>query len=485
MVYHIEGKTGTWEIVIGLETHAQINSTTKLFSRSSNKFGEEPNSNVSLFDAAFPGQLPIINKKAVYQAVKTGIGINGDINKRSTFDRKSYFYPDLPQGYQITQFYNPIVWGGFLVIDNEDSERKNISIERIHIEQDAGKLIHDSHPALSLVDLNRAGVPLMEIVTKPDMRSPYEAMEYVRNLRALLKAIDTCDCNMEQGNLRCDANVSVRRLGSKELGTRCEIKNLNSIRNIGKAIEYESSRHVEMLEDGESVSQETRLYDAGVNKTYTMRSKEDAIDYRYFPDPDLGVLVVTDEILEKIKSDMPELPSQKKDRYMKDYGLSLYDANVIISSFEVSKYFESLVSKHNPKLVSNWMTVELFGRLNKVGKSIDDSPITFDMMSELLKFIETSVISGKTAKDVMDIMFETGNDPKKIIEDRGLRQVSDESEIAKIVDECLMQNNDKVKAYKGGQVKLFGFFVGQTMKLMAGNGNPAMINKILKDKLDS
>lgn len=483
MVRIVKGKTANWEVVIGLEVHAQINTKSKLFSRSSTEFGVGQNKNVAFFDIAAPGQLPVINKFAVKQAVKTGLGINGHINLVSNFDRKNYFYADLPQGYQITQLYTPIVENGHLDIELEDGSMKKIEIERIHIEQDAAKSIHDQHPSKSFIDLNRCGVALMEIVSKPDLRGSEEAVLYVKKLRSIVRALGTCNGDMEKSNLRCDANVSVRKVGEEEYGTRCEIKNLNSMKNIAAAIDYEAERHVEILENGGSIGQETRLFDALTGDTRTMRSKEDAIDYRYFPDPDLPPLHITEEFVREIKQSMPELPYEKKERYINELGLSEYDAGVLTSDSYISAYFEELIKKHDAKISVNWLTVELFGRLNKTNTFLEESIITADKLSKLLDLIVSNVISGKIAKDVLDIMLETGDDAEKIVEERGLKQVTDTGAIEKIVDEILAANGDKVEQYKSGKDKLFGFFVGQTMKATKGKANPQVVNEILKKKL--
>ena len=484
MSYIIEGKTGSWEVVIGLEVHCQIKSNTKLFSRSSTEFGKPQNSNVSFYDNAMPGQLPVINAYAVRQAVKTGLGLNAEFNMKSVFDRKNYFYQDLPSGYQITQFYYPIIKNGWLEIELENKTKKKIRIHEAHMEQDAGKSIHDQHPTLTLVDLNRSGVCLLEIVSEPDLRSPYEAMEYLKELRSLLRALDTSNADMEKGSMRCDANVSVRKVGDTKLGTRCEVKNMNSIKNVGEAIEIEAHRQVEILEDGGKISQETRRFNALTGETSTMRSKEDAIDYRYFPDPDLAPLVITQELIDEVKKEMPELPEAKKERYMVEYSISEYDAGVLTASTSISAYFETVVSKHNPKLTTTWITSELFGRLNKAALTIDDSPVSADMMIELLDLLEDNTISGKIAKDVLDIMMETKESPTKIVEEKGLKQVADTGAIEKIVDEVIANNSKQVEQYKAGNEKLFGFFVGQTMKASGGKANPKMINEILKKKLN-
>ena len=483
MVYNLEGKTGLWEVVIGLEVHCQVKTKTKLFSRSSTEFGSPQNTHVSFYDNAMPGQLPVINHEAVRQAVKTGLGLNAEFNMRSVFDRKNYFYQDLPSGYQITQFYYPIIKNGWLEIELEDKTKKKIRIHEAHMEQDAGKSIHDQHPSLTLVDLNRSGVCLLEIVSEPDLRSPYEAMEYLKELRTLLRALDTSNADMEKGSMRCDANVSVRRVGVEKLGTRCEIKNMNSIKNVGEAIEIEAKRQIDILEDGGEISQETRRFNALTGETTTMRSKEDAIDYRYFPDPDLAPLVITEELIEDVRKEMPELPEAKKARYIQEYSLSEYDAGVLTASTFISSYFEAVVAKHDPKLATNWITSELFGRLNKMALTIENSPVSAEMLIELLDLIKNETISGKIAKDVLDIMIETKQTAGKIVEEKGLKQVVDTGAIEKVIDEVIANNPKQVEQYKGGNERLFGFFVGQTMKASGGKVNPKVVNEILKKKL--
>jgi aspartyl-tRNA(Asn)/glutamyl-tRNA(Gln) amidotransferase subunit B len=483
MAYIIQGKSNNYELVVGCEIHAQVASNSKLFSLASTEFGATQNSQVSLIDAAMPGMLPVINEECVKQAIKTGLGINATINLRSSFDRKNYFYPDLPQGYQISQFFEPIASGGFVEINLEDGNKKKINIERIHLEQDAGKSIHDQDPNLSLIDLNRSGIALMEIVSKPDIRSPTEATEYVKNIRTLVRALETCDGDMEKGNLRCDANVSVRKVGEEKLGTRCEIKNINSTRNIARAIEYEAKRQVEILENGGIVDQETRLFDAISGETRTMRSKEDAMDYRYFPDPDLPPLTFAQEFVDAIKAEMPELPSAKKQRYILDYGVLEYDASVLTSSAKISDYFEKIVQKHEPKLSVAWLTTELFGRMNKLGMNFEDLKISAEKFTELLDLIKDGIISQKIAKDVLDEMFESGKNALQIVENKGFKQVSDFGAIEKIVDEVLEKNHNFVAEYKSGKEKLFGFFVGQIMKESNGQANPTVLNEILRKKL--
>ena len=478
----IQGKTGEWEIVIGLEVHAQVDSNAKLFSGASTEFGAEPNTQVSFVDAAMPGMLPVINGYCVEQAVKTGLGLNAQIHLHSVFDRKNYFYPDLPQGYQISQFLDPIVGKGSLVIDLPDGTTKTIGITRLHLEQDAGKSLHDQSPTASFIDLNRCGVALMEIVSEPEMRSAEEAAEYVKKLRNLLRYLGTCDGDMEKGSLRCDANVSVRKLGDP-LGTRCEIKNINSTRNILRAIEYEAARQVEVIEAGGRIDQETRLYDAGLNETRTMRSKEDAHDYRYFPDPDLPPLVISQAFVDNIRASMPELPDQKKERYIREFGLSPYDASVLTAEKQSAEYFETVVKGNDPKLASNWITAELFGRLNKLGLGIENSPVSAKEFSGLVKLMGDNVISGKIAKEVLDLMIESGKSAADIVAEKGLTQITDTGAIETIIDKIIAANPENVAAYRAGKDKIFGFFVGQVMKETGGKANPAAVNELLKKKL--
>lgn len=482
MTYTIKGNTGDWELVVGCEVHAQIATKSKMFSGSATEFGAEPNTQVSMVDAAMPGMLPVLNELCVEQAVRTGLGLKAQINLRSVFDRKNYFYADLPQGYQISQFLDPIVGEGTIILDMKEGATRAIGIERIHIEQDAGKSLHDQSPDSTFIDLNRSGVGLMEIVSKPDMRTPEEAGEFVRKLRSIVRYLGTSDGDMEKGNLRCDANVSVRKAGD-ELGTRCEIKNLNSMRNIINAIIFEANRQVEILEEGGAIKQETRLFDANTGETRTMRSKEDAHDYRYFPDPDLYPLVIEQSFVDKIKADLPELPDEKKEKYMNDLGLSAYDAGVIVADKTTAEFYEQVANDNDPKLAANWLTAELFGRLNKAGKSIEESPVSAENLSKLLQLISDDTISGKIAKDVLDEMMESGKDPSIIVEEKGLKQVTDTGEIEKVIDEVLAANQDKVEEYKSGKDKLFGFFVGQVMKASQGKANPAAVNQILKEKL--
>lgn len=486
----IEGNTGLWEVVIGLEVHAQVSSESKLFSASATAFGAEPNAQVSLVDAAMPGMLPVINKFCVEQAVRTGIGLNAAINLMSIFDRKNYFYADLPQGYQISQFSHPIVGEGYLDIDVSETESKRIRIERLHLEQDAGKSIHDMHPTKSFIDLNRSGIALMEIVTKPDMRTPEEAMAFVKKLRALLRALGTCDGNMEQGSMRADVNVSLHR-PNEPFGTRAEIKNINSVRFVGQAIRAEIARQLEILEGGGHVVQETRLYDPTRSETRSMRSKEDAHDYRYFPDPDLPPLRITEAFVARIRETLPELPDQKKQRFMDVYGLPAYDAGLITGDEEYVRYFETGVRvltentsadtlAKQAKMLANWMLVELFGALNRESLEIQQSKVTPEHLAELVQLIASNEISGKIAKDVFAEMFNTGHMPKHIVAEKGLTQVSDEGPIVAAIQHVFAAHPDKVQDYKSGQDKLFGWFVGQVMKATQGKGNPQMINDLLR-----
>lgn len=485
--YRIQGNTGEWEVVIGLEVHAQVTSNAKLFSGASAAYGGEPNSHVSLVDAAMPGMLPVPNRECLRQAVRTGMAINAQINRWSRFDRKNYFYADLPQGYQISQLYHPIVGEGEIEVTlNEkdpDSPTKKIGIERIHVEQDAGKLMHDQHPTMSFVDLNRSGVALMEIVSRPDMRSPQEAGAYLKKLRSILRYVGSCDGNMEQGSMRADVNVSVRKPGGP-LGTRTETKNVNSIRFMMQAIEYEAQRQIDLIESGGEVVQETRLFDPNKMETRSMRSKEDAHDYRYFPDPDLLPVELDDAFLEECRESLPELPDAKRKRY-EGMGLSAYNAAVLTAEAETAFWFEDLLGHGvDPKQGSNWLLSELFGALNKLGKSLDESPVNPAQAAELLGLVADGTISGSIAKQVFEIMLETGQGAAAIVEERGLKQTNDtgaiEAEIAKI----MAANEDKVAEYRSGKDKLFGFFVGQTMKAMQGKANPQVINELLKKALD-
>ncbi|RMF12802.1 MAG: Asp-tRNA(Asn)/Glu-tRNA(Gln) amidotransferase GatCAB subunit B [Alphaproteobacteria bacterium] len=489
----IQGATGDWEMVIGMEVHAQVISKAKLFSGAATEFGAEPNTQVSLVDAAMPGMLPVINRECVAQAVRTGLALGARINLYSVFDRKNYFYADLPQGYQISQYKYPIVGEGQILIELENGETKHVGIERIHLEQDAGKSLHDQHPEYTYVDLNRSGVALMEIVSKPDLRSPEEAAAYLRKLRTILRYIGTCDGNMEQGSMRADVNVSVRRPG-EPLGTRCEIKNVNSIRFVQQAIEYEARRQVDLIEDGGTVEQETRLFDPGRGETRSMRSKEEAHDYRYFPDPDLLPLTLDQTWVDDLGAHLPELPDAKRERFISQLGLSAYAASVLVAEKEHADYFEAVLdqlekseakpAKTFATQVANWITGDLFGALNKAGLSIAASPVSAPHAARLQKLIMDGVISGRIAKDVFEIMFETGDDPEKIVEEKGLKQVSDTGAIEGFIDEVLSDNADKAEEYRGGKEKLFGFFVGQVMKKTQGKANPKVVNELLRKKLD-
>ncbi|MCD8497734.1 MAG: Asp-tRNA(Asn)/Glu-tRNA(Gln) amidotransferase subunit GatB [Alphaproteobacteria bacterium] len=476
------GRTGEWEIVIGMEVHAQVIANSKLFSGSATAFGGEANNQVSFVDAAMPGMLPVLNRKCVEQAIRTGLGLNAVINNRSIFARKNYFYADLPQGYQISQYEHPIVGKGVIEIDLEDGTTKEIGITRLHLEQDAGKSMHDQHPTKSYVDLNRSGCALMEIVSEPDIRGADEAVAYLAKLRMILQYLGTCNGNMEEGSMRADVNVSVRKPGD-ELGTRAEIKNVNSLKAVQMAIDYEVSRQIELIEDGGAVDQETRLWDPAKGVTRSMRSKEDAHDYRYFPDPDLLPLEVANDWIEEVRGTLPELPDQKKHRFMKDYGLSLYDSSVLIAERERADYFETAAKGRDAKLTANWVINELLGILNKNDKDLSESPIAAEQLGGMIALISDDTISGKIAKDVFAIMYETGKDAAAIVEEKGLKQVTDTGAIEKIVDEVIAENPDNVAAYKSGKDKLFGFFVGQVMKKMQGKANPEAVNKLLKDKL--
>ena len=480
--YFIVRDQNIYEVVIGLEVHAQVTSNSKLFSGSPTKFGAEPNTQVSLVDAAFPGMLPVINEFCVKQAIKTGIGLKAKINNKSVFDRKNYFYADLPQGYQISQYKYPIVGEGNVTLDMPNGQKK-IGIERLHLEQDAGKSIHDIDPNSTLVDLNRSGVALMEIVSKPDLRSPDEVNAYIKKLRSIMRYLGTCDGNMQEGSLRADVNVSVRKKGSKDLGTRCEIKNVNSIKFMQMAIAYEANRQVDLIEEGKKIDQETRLFDTKKNETRSMRSKEDAHDYRYFPDPDLLPLEIDDEYINKIKLEIPELPDEKKKRFIDKFNLTPYEATILVSDIETSKYFEEVIKDSDVKLSTNWITGELFALLNEKGLDISDSPISSKNLSKLINFIKNGTISGKIAKTIFEIMAEKDEDPEKIINEKGLKQESNPEELEKLIDQILNDNQDKVTEYKSGKDKLFGFFVGQAMKVSGGKANPKLLNEILKTKL--
>ena len=477
----IKGATGDWEIVVGMEIHAQVSSRSKLFSGASTDFGGDPNSHVSLVDAAMPGMLPVINEECVKQAVRTGIGLKAQINHRSTFDRKNYFYPDLPQGYQISQYKAPIVGEGKVIVDVTPTEQIVVGIERLHLEQDAGKSLHDQSPTDSFVDLNRSGVALMEIVSKPDIRSAEEARAYVTKLRTILRYLGTCDGNMEQGSLRADVNVSVRRPG-EGLGTRCEIKNVNSIRFIGQAVEVEARRQIAILEDGGTIDQETRLFDPGRGETRSMRSKEEAHDYRYFPDPDLLPLEFDDAFVEELARDLPELPDEKKARFMRDYGIASYDAGVLVAERASADFYEAVAKGRDAKAAANWVINELFGRLNKEGLDITSSPMSAAQLGAIVDLISEGVISGKIAKDLFEIVWTEGGDPRELVETRGMKQVTDTGAIEAAVDAIIAANPDKVEQAKAKPTML-GWFVGQVMKQTGGKANPQSVNDLLKRKL--
>jgi aspartyl-tRNA(Asn)/glutamyl-tRNA(Gln) amidotransferase subunit B len=479
----IKGATGDWEVVIGMEVHAQVTAKAKLFSGASTAFGGGPNEHVSLVDAAMPGMLPVINEECVRQAVRTGLGLNAQINLKSVFDRKNYFYPDLPQGYQISQYKSPIVGEGEVVVDTPDGETVRVGIERLHLEQDAGKSLHEQHPAMSLVDLNRSGVALMEIVTRPDLRSAEDAKAFLAKLRTILRYLGTCDGDMEKGHLRADVNVSVRRPGAG-LGTRCEIKNLNSIRFIGQAIEHEAWRQVGIIEDGGMIDQETRLFDPDKGETRSMRSKEEAHDYRYFPDPDLLPLELAPSLVAELRKELPELPDDKKARFRRDYGLTDYDAGVLVAERDTAAYFESVVEggKRDAKLAANWVINELAGRLNKEGKDIAASPVSQVQLGAILDLMAQGTISGKIAKDVFEIVWSEGGDPREIVEQRGLQQVTDVSAIEALVDDVVGRHPDKLADAKKNP-KAIGWFVGQVMKASGGKANPQAVNDLLRKKI--
>jgi aspartyl-tRNA(Asn)/glutamyl-tRNA(Gln) amidotransferase subunit B len=480
----IEGSTGKWEMVIGLEVHAQVTANSKLFSGAPTDFGGEPNTQVSLVDAAMPGMLPVLNDYCVEQAIKTGLGLGAQINKLSVFERKNYFYPDLPQGYQISQYAHPIVGKGEIEIDLPDGSVKAIGVTRLHLEQDAGKSLHDQNPSKTFVDLNRSGQALMEIVSEPDMRSADEAAAYVRKLRTILRYLGTCDGNMDEGSMRCDVNLSMRRAGTEKYGTRCEIKNVNSIRYVQAAIEFEARRQVEVLEEGGTIAQETRLWDPRRNETRSMRSKEEAFDYRYFPDPDLLPLELSDDQIARVKAGLPELPDTKKKRFTGEYGLSTYDAGVLVAEQSRAEFYEKvLAGKRDPKVAANWLITELLGGLNKGGHDIEASPIPPDALGELIDLLADNTISGRIAKDVFAEMFATGKRPGAIVEEKGLRQVTDTGAIDAVIDAVIAKNQDKLAEYRSGKDKLFGFFVGQVMKESGGKANPALVNQALKVKL--
>jgi len=477
----LKGATGDWEVIVGLEVHAQVTSEAKLFSGASTTFGGEPNAHVSLVDAAMPGMLPVINAECIRQAVRTGLGLKARVNLKSVFDRKNYFYPDLPQGYQISQYKSPIVGEGEVVIDMADGDTVTVGVERLHLEQDAGKSLHDQHPSQSFVDLNRSGVALMEIVSKPDLRSSEEAKAYVSKLRAILRYLGTCDGDMEKGNLRADVNVSVRRPG-EPLGTRCEVKNVNSIRFIGQAIDYEARRQIDILEDGGTINQETRLFDPGKGETRSMRNKEEAHDYRYFPDPDLLPLELNQEEVDAMARELPELPDEKKARFIREFGLSSYDAGVLVNERETADFFEAVAKGRDAKAAANWVINELFGRLNKEGKDIANAPVSANQLGAVLDLIGDGTISGKIAKDVFEILWTEGGDPRAIVEQRGMKQVTDLGAIEKVVDDIIAKNPDKVDQAKA-KPAVVGWFVGQVMKSSGGKANPQAVNELLKKKL--
>ena len=479
----IETAKGKWEIICGLEIHCQIISKSKIFSGASTHYGSDANENVAFIDAGMPGMLPTLNERCVYQAVKTGLGLNAQINKYSEFSRKNYFYADLPQGYQITQFRYPIVGEGKVTVDLSDGTTKDIGIERMHIEQDAGKSIHDMAPDKSFIDLNRAGVGLMEIVTKPDFRSPEEAGAFLRKLRSILRYLGTCDGNMDEGSMRCDVNVSVRPVGSNEFRTRCEMKNVNSVKFVMQAIENEARRHIDVYENGGEIAQETRQFDPSTGKTKAMRKKEFAHDYRYFPEPDLLPLVLDEAYIERIKADMPELPDAKKSRFVKELGLTAYDAEVICENKETADFFEKAAKGHDAKKVANWLMGDFFGMLNEKKVELKDSPVSAENLGKLVELVTSNVINGKTAKDVFAIMADTGADPEKIVEEKGLKQVTDTGAIEAIIDEVIASSPDNVAAYKGGKTALMGWFVGQVMKASKGKANPGVVNQLLAKKL--
>lgn len=476
----LKGNAGEWEMVIGLEIHAQVISNAKLFSGAATAFGAEPNSQVSLVDAAMPGMLPVLNEESVRQAVRTGLALNSKINHHSVFARKNYFYPDLPQGYQISQYELPVVGEGEIEIDLPNGDIKVVEIERLHLEQDAGKSMHDQHPTKTYIDLNRSGVTLMEIVSKPDMRSAEEAVVYVTKVRSILRYIESCDGNMQEGSLRCDANVSVRRPGD-ELGTRCEIKNLNSLRFLRQAIDHEAVRQIEVIEDGGVITQETRLYDPDKGETRSMRSKEEAHDYRYFPDPDLLPLDLSEDFVAAMKASLPELPDVRKSRLVSEFGLSAYDASVLVAERETVDYFETVANGRDAKLAANWVISDLFGRLNKTGTPVSQSPVKAEALGELIDLISDQTISGRIAKDVFADMFENGKGAAAIVEDKGLRQVTDAGAIRAQVQAVIDANPGKVADYRGGNQKLVGWFMGQVMQASEGKANPAMVNQLLKE----
>ena len=479
----IQGQSGEWEVVIGLEVHAQAVTESKLFSGAATAFGAEPNSQVSTVDAAMPGMLPVLNRQAVEQAVKTGLGLNAQINLHSVFERKNYFYPDLPPGYQISQYQEPVVGEGTVVLDLSDGSTRAVGIERLHMEQDAGKSLHDQHPSQTYVDLNRAGVPLMEIVSKPDLRSSEEVGLFLRKLRSILRYLGTCDGNMEEGSMRCDVNVSVRRPG-EPLGTRCEIKNMNSVRFVQQAIDYEARRQVKVIEDGGTIEQETRLFDTAKGTTRAMRSKEEAHDYRYFPDPDLLPLDLDPEWVEEIRAALPELPDAKKERFIGDFGLTAYDAGVLVAEKETADFYESVVGgARDPKRVANWVTGEYFGALNRSGLALAEAPVDAAKLGGLLDLIANETISGRIAKEVFDAMWESGKDAAAIVEERGLKQITDTGAIEAAVDKVIAEAPEQAEQFRQGNQKVIGWFVGQIMKATQGKANPKLVNELLRKKL--
>ncbi|MDX9860449.1 MAG: Asp-tRNA(Asn)/Glu-tRNA(Gln) amidotransferase subunit GatB [Rhodospirillales bacterium] len=479
----ISGETGDWELVCGLEVHGQVVSNAKLFSGSATAFGAEPNTQVSLVDAAMPGMLPVINDYCIEQAVRTGLGLKAQINLTSVFERKNYFYADLPQGYQISQFKNPIVGEGTVILDMPDGTTRAIGIERLHMEQDAGKSMHDQDPKRSFIDLNRSGVCLMEIVSKPDIRSPEEAGAYLRKLRSIMRYLGTCDGNMEEGSMRCDINVSVRKVGETGLRTRTECKNLNSVRFVMQAMEYEAARQVEAYEAGEEIVQETRLFDSARGETRPMRSKEFAHDYRYFPDPDLLPLQLTQDFVERIKATLPELPDDKKERFISELGLTPYDAGALVASRRAAEYFETVAKGRDAKTAANWVISNLFGMLNARGLDIADCPITADNLGRLIDLITAGTLSGRLAKDVFELMAETGKDPETLVEEKGLKQISDTGAIEAVIDDLIARNAGQVEQFRGGNEKVIGWFVGQVMRATQGKANPGVVNQLLRDKL--
>lgn len=483
MSYIIQGETGDWEVIIGLEVHAQIISNSKLFSGSETTFGAEPNTHVSLVDAAMPGMLPVINEYCIEQAVRTGLGLKAEINLVSVFDRKNYFYADLPQGYQISQLYHPIVGEGTVILDLDDGSTREVGVERLHMEQDAGKSMHDQDPKRSFIDLNRSGTGLMEIVSRPDLRSPEDVGAYLRKLRSIVRYLGTCDGNMDEGSMRCDVNVSVRKVGETELRNRAEVKNVNSVRFAMQAVEIEANRQVEVYEDGGEVVQETRLFDSVKGETRPMRSKEHAHDYRYFPDPDLLPLVLTQDFVDNIKATLPELPDERKNRYMNDFGLSSYDAGVLVAERDTAHYYEQVAKGHDPKLAANWVIGNLFAVLKEKSVGIADSPVSADSLSKLLDLLKDNTISSRIAKDVFEIMVGEGKEAADIVEEKGLKQITDTGAIEAAVDEVIAGSPEQVEQYKSGNEKIAGWFVGQVMKATQGKANPPMVNQLLAKKL--